>query len=539
MPQAHRTVSTLVAFGALLVLLSSPATSQVNSGDWPAYNRTPYGHRFSPLGEINTSNVGQLKKVCSVDIPEGRSFQTGILAIDGTVFATTDMGTYAIDGNTCAIKWRHNHPYSPPSGLGSNRGAAYLNGRLFRGSGDGHVFAIDAATGASLWDVSIANPKNGETVPMAPLAWNGMVFVGNAGGDNFGVTGRVYALSVDDGRELWRFNSVPNTPEVMATWEKSSPQNPPTGGAFWTSFALDPGKGILYVPAGNPAPDFAKHLRPGKNLYTNSIIALDTRTGKMLGYHQPVKDDFHDWDVSAAPALITTRGNRALALTAGKDGLLHGVLVDSIDMQGGERTERGGVLYSTATTTRSNTKQPLSETRSTRFCPGSQGGSEWNGAAYDASLNLAIVPAVDWCTSVRLLPLDELKGEPGKAWTGEVGGGFGKQDPKENWKGWITAIDADSGKVVWQSKMPTPILAGVTPTAGGVAFTADLNGTVYGFNTRTGRRLWTGDTGQPAAGGVISYLAEGRQRIAVAAGMKSPIWPVDTTTARVVIFGLQ
>lgn len=525
------------AITVLFVLSAGSLLAQNDSADWPYYNRTLSGYRFSPLGEINRMNAAALKKVCSVDIPEGRSFQTGIIAINGTVFATTDTGTYAIDGDTCAIKWHHDHPYSPPSGLGANRGAAYADGRLFRGSGDGHVFAINATDGSSLWDVAIADPAKGETVPMAPVAWNGVVFVGNAGGDNYGVTGRVYALSTADGHEIWRFSSVPNTPEVMATWGSSGPDNLPTGGAFWTTFALDPAKGILYVAAGNPAPDFMKQLRPGKNLYTNSIIALDARTGRMLGYHHPVKDDFHDWDVSASPAFVTTRGNQRLALTAGKDGNLHGVMIDAIDMNGGENAEKGGIVYSTGTTTHFNTKQPLSTTRDTRFCPGSQGGSEWNGAAYDPSLNLAIVPAVDWCTLARLVPIETMKGEIGKPWTGEEQGGFGKMDPKSKWKGWITAIDADTGKQAWQVKMPTPILAAVTPTAGGVTFTGDLNGTVYALNSRSGKKLWTGSTGQPIGGGIISYEAGGHQRIAVAAGMKSPIWPVKTTTARVVIFG--
>jgi alcohol dehydrogenase (cytochrome c) len=527
----------VIALGVLIT--GSALFAQTDNGDWTTYNRTYSGHRFSPLGEINTTNVQSLKKVCSVDIPEGKSFQTGVIAVNGTIYATTDMATYAIDGNTCAIKWTNPHRYSPASMLGANRGVAYANGRLFRGAGDGHVFAIDAASGKTLWDVAIGDPANGESVPMAPIAWNDVVYVGNAGGDNYGVIGRVHALSAGDGHELWQFRTIPNTPEVMATWGEPGSPNEPTGGAFWTTFALDPAKGILYVPAGNPAPDFMKQIRPGKNLYANSIIAIDARTGRMLGYNQTVKDDFHDWDVSAAPALITTRGNQTLALTAGKDGYLYGLAVAAIDMNGGEDAQQGGILYKTSTTTHFNTTEPLSETRATRFCPGSQGGSEWNGAAYDPSLNLAIVPAVDWCTSAQLAAFEQMKAEPGHPWSGERDGGFGKQDPKSRWKGWITAADADSGKQAWQVKMPTPILAAVTPTAGGVTFAADLNGKVYALNSRSGKKLWTGNAGQPVGGGIIAYQANEHERIAVAAGMKSPIWPVATTTARVVIFGLK
>lgn len=524
---------------SVFLLSAVSAVAQTRGGDWAGYNRTYGGHRFAPLGEINAANAGSLEKICSVDIPEGKSFQTGAIAVDGTLFVTTDMATYAIDGDTCAIKWTNAHSYSPASMLGANRGVAYANGRLFRGAGDGHVFAIDAATGTTVWDVAIGDPSKGESVPMAPISWNGMVYIGNAGGDNYGVVGRVHALSADDGRELWAFTSIPDTPAVMATWGNPGSPYQPTGGAFWTTFALDPARGVLYVPAGNPAPDFMKQIRPGKNLYANSIIAIDARTGQMLGYHQPVKDDFHDWDVSAAPALVVTRGNRNVALTAGKDGYLYGVAMDAIDMNGGESAEGAGILYKTATTSHLNTMQPLSTKAATRFCPGSQGGSEWNGAAYDPSLNLAIVPAVDWCTSAQLIPVEQMKGEVGKPWTGEAEGGFGKMDPKAKWKGWITAADADTGKQAWQVKMPTPVLAAVTPTAGGVTFAADLNGTVYALNSRSGKKLWTGKAGQPVGGGIVAYEAGGHERIAVAAGMKSPIWPVNTTGARIVIFGLK
>src|SRR5690349_9411786 len=196
-------------------------------------------------------------------------------------------------------------------GLGANRGLGYLDGKLFRGANDGHVFAIDAATGKTVWDVQIADPAHGESVPMAPVAWNGMVFVGNAGGDNFGVTGHVWALDQKDGHTIWRFDVVPETGPARDSW-RNAPGIPITGGAFWTTFALDPQAGILVVPAGNPAPDFQPDARPGDNLYSNSVIAIDTRTGKLADYAQVVKADTHDWDVDAGPVLVTTRAGRQI-----------------------------------------------------------------------------------------------------------------------------------------------------------------------------------------------------------------------------------
>ncbi len=158
-------------------------------------------------------------------------------------------------------------------------------------------------------------------MPMAPIAANGMVFIGNAGGDQTGVTGHVYALDAQDGRVVWRFDVVPDEPAVRATWPNAD-RYPITGGAFWTSFALDTQRGVLYVPAGNPAPDFDVEARGGDNLYTNSLIALDAATGRIVGYNQLVKRDEHDWDVNGPPALGVTRAGRSIVASANKDGLL-------------------------------------------------------------------------------------------------------------------------------------------------------------------------------------------------------------------------
>jgi alcohol dehydrogenase (cytochrome c) len=445
---------------------------------------------------------------------------------------------------------------------------AYGNGRLFRGSTDARVYALDADDGRMLWNVSVGDPQIGESTPMAPIVWNDLVFVGTAGGDNFGVRARVYALEAATGRQVWRFETVPETGPAAATWRRRSPENPPTGGGMWTSFAVDSSRGVLYVPTGNPAPDFIAELRPGENLYTNAILALDARSGRLLSFVQPIKNDFHDWDVAAAPALITTRGGRSLIAAAGKDGYLHAIDRAAIDHfaspgSGGamtgvssgvvvedEPTLRSTVMYGmagrdamtvryrTPTTTHFNTTQRFSSRRDTRFCPGTQGGTEWGGPAYDPSLNLIFVNAVDWCTTVRLARLDTLRGRPGAAWTGEVGGGFGRFDPKERWQGWLTAIDADNGGVRWRYRSATPLLAPVTATAGGVLFTGDLNGTVLALDARTGRVLWFDTTRQAIGAGITPYLVNGRQRIVVPAGLNSPIWPVTGGPARVYVYGL-
>ena len=164
-----------------------------------------------------------------------------------------------------------------------NRGVAYSDGRLFRGTGDAHVVAIDAGDGRQLWDVAIGDPKIGESAPLAPIAWNGLVFAGNAGGDNFGVAGRIYALDAASGRVVWQFDTVPDSGPARATWLKASPANPPSGGATWTSYALDEANGILYVPRGQRRlPISRRRCARATNLYTNSLLALDAKTGRLL-----------------------------------------------------------------------------------------------------------------------------------------------------------------------------------------------------------------------------------------------------------------
>ena len=536
----------------LIMLLALTTWAQTADGDWTTFNRTYAGERFSPLKEITTANVGTLRTICTFDTGETVGFQTGPLVVGGVMYFTTFKNTYAIDAGTCALKWKHEHPFGGPEGLGANRGLGYLDGKLFRGANDGHVFAIDAESGKTVWDVAIADPAHGESVPMAPVAWNGLVFVGNAGGDNFGVTGRVYALDAVTGKQVWRFETVPDTAVVSATWLKRSADNPPTGGAPWTTFSIDTSAGVLYVPTGNAAPDFIEELHPGENLYTTSVVAIDAKSGSLLGYIQPIKNDFHDWDIAAAPALITTRAGRKLAATAGKDGFLYGIDRSGVEQAASATSARGDaagnkygaagpnalvVRYQTETTTHFNTKEPLTSQRSTRFCPGSQGGTEWNGPAYDPERNLIFVGAVDWCTSVKTAAPGTLKGAPGKPWSGIEDGSFGQMDPKERWRGWVTAIDADTGRVRWKYQSAAPHLAAVTATAGGLVFAANTIGDVFAFDAGNGRVLWQNRT-EPNGGGVLSYNAGGRQRIAVASGMKSPIWPVQPKSSRIVVFGL-
>jgi len=510
---------------------STPPLSQsvsVADGDWPGYNRTLDSQRHSPLDQITTQNVASLKKVCSFDLGEAGNFQSGIIVVNNSLYVTTDSNTFAIDPATCQQKWKHHYEKPTPEGLKVNRGVAYAEGKIFRGINTGFLMALDANTGQLLWESKMADPAKGETIPAAPIAWNGMVFVGQAGGDNKGVRGRMMAFNQADGKQLWSFDLVPMTGPGSDTWPPDSAENPRTGGATWTSYTLDPATGLLYVPAGNAAPDFDIELRPGLNLYTNSIVILDAKTGAFQEHYQLTPGDFHDWDVSAAPALVKTAGGKSLIVAGGKDGIVHAV--DPSQKQ---------EIYKTPVTTIENADTPLSAEKEVRFCPGVQGGVEWNGPTFYPAANLIYVNAVDWCYNLKLFPAN-LKGESGKPFTGgtSVDEPFGKVDPKSKWKGWITAINADDGSVRWKYESPTPMVAGITTTGGGLVLTGDLNGDVLAFNSADGTQLWKQNAGAPIGGGVITYLANGKQFVGVAAGITSKSWQTKAGNAKVVVYGL-
>ena len=515
-----------------------PKAPRGASVDWPSYNRTLTSERFAPIDSITRANVSQLRVACTYDLGIETSFQTGPIVIGEVMYATTEKEIFAIDAATCAERWRIKEDVAD-SFLKVNRGAAFLSGRLFRGLQDGRVVAYDAKDGSKIWETRIADPKIGETVSAAPIAWNGMVFIGQAGGDNYGVKGRMYALDAASGKQLWETwlvpreeqRTAPTTPtaKVAAPTWGNAPKIPIAGGATWTSYTLDPVAGLLYIPGGNPSPDFLKEMRPGDNLFTNSIVVLEARTGVYRRHFSLVPKDFHDWDVSGAPTLIRTRAGRSVVAATPKDGLLY-----AHDLASGER------LYQTAITRRENTETALTKS-GTHFCPGTMGGSEWNGPAYSPDTNLFYAGAVDWCATVKVG--DEKKVASvayGQPWSGsgDEKNPFGSLDPAEQWGGWIHGVDADTGEVRWKFRTPGPVLAGVTPTAGGLVFAAEIGGTAYAFDATDGKVLWQTRLDGAAGGGVITYAIDGIQRVAFVAGTNSPVWPVEKKTAKIVVFAL-
>jgi alcohol dehydrogenase (cytochrome c) len=518
--------------------------SDTTSGDWPTYNRTLTSERYSQLSQINTKSVGKLKVLCTYDVGQFTAFESGLIMVDNALIGTTQFDIFSINPATCVENWRTHEDY-PRSLIAVNRGAAYLDGMLFRGTQDGRVLAYEFKTGKRIWETTIADVKRGESVPSAPIAWDGLVFIGNAGGDYKGGKGHMYALEAKSGKIVWEFFLVPKaegeptrgpqgaTPLTMSTWKNVS-GIPVSGGGTWTSYTLDPKTGQLYVPGGNPAPDFVSGVREGENLYTDSVVVLDAKTGNYKYHFKLVPKDWHDWDVSNPPVLIQTMGGKQMMSVAPKDGHLYGFDLAT-----------NGLLYRVPVTQVEDVDESFSRGKDVHFCPGAVGGAEWNGPAYDPRTNLVIIGEVDWCDTATPKDADQLRSVAiGQPWVGMATWNpfdlFGKTARTDgHWAGWVYAADADTGVWKWRLKSNYPILSGMTPTAGGVVLFGDIGGNFYALDAANGQKLWGQELGGAIAGGVITYTVNGAQKVAVASGFTNLAWPTKIVTAKIEILGLE
>jgi alcohol dehydrogenase (cytochrome c) len=463
---------------------------------WLSINNRLDGQRFSPLKEITPANAAQLGEVCRVQIDGPTTYHAGILVADGVLYTNTGRETVALDAATCAVRWKDSYQPEDDRFSPSNRGLALLDGRIFRGTGDGRLVALDAATGKVLWKDVIANPSLGESTSAAPLAWQGVVYMGIAGSE-LGARGRVMAYDAQTGRELWRFNTIPRGNEKGAdTWK--IPKTAKTGGGgVWGAMTLDVTTGELFVPVGNPWPDIDKDYRPGDNLFTDSLVVLDARTGALQWWYQVTAADWQDLDLVAAPVLYRDTQVRDVVAFAGKDGYVTGV----------DRDTHQRIFRTPLITMNGPFKSATHE--GVRSCPGYAGGTEWNGTTLDRLNHTLVTGSVDACFIVKLGTTKYSTTEA------NFGGSVAPDGPTT---GWVTAVDSETGAIRWKYHAEKPVVAGVTPTAGGVTFTGDLAGNLLVFNSKTGELVRKIATGGAMAGGVVTYELNGRQYLAIASG---------------------
>lgn len=497
--------------------LLAGAGSEAAGRQWPTFNNDYAGQRFSYLEQINKANVGGLAELCRVQVGEGGAFQAGPILVDGRMYVTTHRDTIALDPTDCTVRWKHQYMPAGHEPYTVNRGVAHANGRLFRGTTDGHLLALDAKTGALIWDHMIADPAIGECLVAAPVAWGGLVFMGTGCGD-WGIRGRVMAFDAQSGREVWRFHTIPRGREQGAETWKGTEGKYVGGGGTWSTYTIDVSTGELFVPVGNPAPDLLPDERPGDNLFTNAIVVLDARTGRLKWWYQAVKNDAWDYDLAAAPMLYMSKAMRGIVAAAGKDGYLH-------------RVDRhtGRLLSKTAVTTQKKTA-PKPTPEGALTCPGSLGGTQWNGPAYDEANHAVVVGAVDWCTIMK-------SGKPEPVRGAIYLGGELKQVETPP-RGWINSIDAETGKLRWKTQTDAPVVAAVTPTAGGLIFSGDTAGNFLALDSASGAVLLRKPLQGSIGGGIITYDVGGRQYVAATTGNVSRATFGGAGTPSVVIMGI-
>jgi PQQ-dependent dehydrogenase (methanol/ethanol family) len=487
---------------------------QVAPGDWLHFNRTYSGDRYSPLSDINVSNAARLTPKCILQLGEIGSFETSPIVYHGRMYLTTSHKTVAADASSCALIWSHTYTPVGPEHITSNRGVALYHGTVYRGTTDGHLLALDANTGKILWDIEIADPNSGYFISAAPLAFDGRIYVGEGGADH-GIKGHIHAFDAASGKELWKFDVIPTGNQPGAdTWSGGQETG---GGSSWSSMAVDTKRRLLFVPTGNPGPDFNPASRRGANLYTDSVVVLDADTGKLAWYVQQVPGDIHDWDTAAAPAIFDQDGREYMAV-ASKDGFLY--VYDRQTHQ---------VLAQASTMARVNVDTPFNLTSVTRYCPGGLG--QWNGPAYSPKDRLIFVGSAERCDSVQMAEPRYIRGQL-------FFGGRIKPGQNEKPTGSLRGIDAASGAERWVYHSPTVFVAGVTATAGGLLLTGDGGGNFLVLESRTGKVLYRFPTGGGIAGGISTYSAAGEQLIAVPSGNSSrAIWGT-TGSATVLVFGI-
>lgn len=486
-------------------------------GDWLTFNRDLRGQRYSPLAQITPANAGKLRAVCAYQFGVSGRFQPSPVVYKGVMYVTALGRTVALDAATCKLKWEHEYVSDEPTIIVVNRGVALYKGLVYRSTPSGHLIALDAATGKLVWDTRVSSALNGNLLSAAPVVYDGKVVMAEAGAD-WGAPGHMHGFDAATGRHLWTFNFVPVKGEFgYDTWGGGREFG---GGSSWASFAVDPEKKVVYAPVGNPGPQMDGNVRKGDNLFTNSVVALGLADGKLDWHAQQIRNDTHDWDTAAAPMLHEIGGKRFMTVV-NKGGYLWLYDRDTHKLVAKSEVSR-----------QENAETPPPLDHAAHTCPGILGGAQYNGVAYSPPAKALYVGSVEWCGSFQTVPAPGVKG-------GIYTAGKFTFDPVETAYGWVRSFDAATGRPRWKVRMPTPMVAGITPTASGLLFTGDLNGNFLVLSAADGKVLYRFNTGGAIGGGMSTYTAGGKQYVAVPSGNTSRTMWKTNGSATVFVFAVE
>jgi alcohol dehydrogenase (cytochrome c) len=496
-----------------------------NPARWLMYSGDYTGQRHSPLKQITPENVRRLTAQWTFQA-EGmainRGYETTPLILDGVMYVTGNNNlAWAVDMKTGRLIWRYRRGL--PAGLTygganpSNRGFAALGDRLFMGTADAHLIALDRNTGEVVWDVAVEDYKVGHAITAAPLVVKDKVITGNAGGD-LPTRGFLDAYDAATGKRVWRFYTIPGLGEPGSeTW--SDPLVLPRGGgATWMTGSYDPELNLIYWGTGNPNPDYYGGDRKGDNLYTASLIAVDADSGKLRWHFQFTPHDLHDWDSTHVPVLadLTVAGQpRKVVMVANRNSFFYvldrvtGKLISGKPFTGTKWARELGpdgkpIVLNSGAMMPGDTKEP-------QCVPDLRGGTNYNPPSYDPALELFFVMARESCAIYTPVKQEMV---PARSF---MSGGM-KKLPDPDYSA-VRAIDPKSQTIKWEYKLPTPSLAGVMSTATGLVFAGDNEGNFNAFDSRTGKLLWTYRMGSLIWGAAAtSVMLDGRQLVLLPSG---------------------
>lgn len=521
--------------GALALLaLAGPAAAQ--GGDWTTYGGNDWNQRYSQLKTINTSNVARLvpRMIFQTGIPRLGSFENTPIVQNGVMYVTTPYNTaMAYDLNTKKELWRYEHKLGTTIYCcgPNNRGVAIHGGaHVYMGTLDARLVALDAKTGNVLWDKEVADPSFGYSITHAPLIIGDNVIVGVSGGE-YGIRGHVTAYNAATGEQVWRWYSIP-APQGDPTFDDKAPngwwgtwpgETPDGanlnrdvakekadsanyadawqrgGGGVWMTPAYDKDSNTLFVAVGNPSPDLDGSVRPGDNLYTDCVVAIDAATGKTKWYYQTVPHDV--WDLDAvSPPVVTKVGGQKVVVHAGKTGWVY-----VLDAETGKLVRRSDAFVP------QENMFALPTPEGTRMLPGANGGAEWSPISIDPTLDYAFVAALHQPMHYKV---HNAPWEKGRLWLGSAFVAI----PGEEQYGLFSAVNLKTGKIAWQNKVPQPMMGGSLATAGGLTFTGEGNGNFNAYDSKSGKLLWQFNGGAGCNSAPMTFTHGGEQFVAVACG---------------------
>ena len=502
--------------------------------NWLTYNGTYSSQRHSGLNQITAANVGDLESKWVLQNQVFGAWQSNPIVVDGIMYVTQRPNdVMAVDPVTGRVFWVYRHTPAENARVccgANNRGVAILDDKVFMGTLDARLIALDAINGQPIWEIEVADVNLAYSITMAPLVVKDKVIVGVGGGE-YGIRGFIAAYDADTGEEAWRFNTIPGPGEPgHDTWEGDDWEH--GGASVWITGSYDPDLNLTYWGVGNPGPDWNPEQRPGDNLYSDAVVALDADTGELVWYFQFTPNDGYDYDSVQVPVLVDMEWNGVpskLMLWANRNGYFY--VLDRVTGEFLTGTPFVRVNWSSGLDETGRpipTPQPLGSPT----WPGNQGGTNWYPPSFSPETELFYFSA--WEDYATIYRPEESEYIPGRAFLGggfdvltptpgAPGVGIGRTNPINNWTdevghGTLIAMDPRTGEARWKYEQFDVSDGGMLTTASDLLFTGGREGHFHALDARTGELLWRASLGGQIVMAPITYMVDGRQYVSVISG---------------------